>query len=519
LSKQPSSRELRFEEVNNLYPNNCQITPMHSKNTEVTRYLCAAAHLDSEFCDEVIKQIVESDYKAIGVSPGVDSFIVFKHCLAAKSRRKVRDVLLAILLLLSILLTTITHNLGHYFEGQALTSKIGSFIGILIYSFFSPSFLLACTIVFLEAWISRYKIVAKFLLKENYNPNFVKIKSNLHLKNRLKELATHQKSNVVIYGGLSPFVGSGFYSGGWSFALDINKGKEEMGQMAKPLHFQVKELYDYVAKALENLKLKGLIIEDKLYVNGQEIKNDIRFLSHPLARPYSQVDTSIITEFVEKQTSTVRYYKSLKIVTWKGELILSIFLRFVKLNHNLFIEVTYLLLPPLKEEYYEVDSLSANPSLFEILVLIWKSVMRTLFLWPFSPIILFLEIVILLKRWNENLRGKRLIQGNSTFNYGATTNIRELATSSKYRKYFQKLDNEMHLKIIERQILDRIIDFLNSRNIDTTDLKERETTILNNGVIVSGGYVEAQNLSVGTQAKSVLTSFPKTVMSETSKGG
>lgn len=74
-----------------------------------------------------------------------------------------------------------------------------------------------------------------------------------------------------------------------------------------------------------------------------------------------------------------------------------------------------------------------------------------------------------------------------------------------YRRYFQKLDKEMHLKILERQILDTIVRFLDARNIDTSDLKERQTTILNNGLVVSGsGSIQAESLAVGPQAQALV---------------
>jgi hypothetical protein len=64
------------------------------------------------------------------------------------------------------------------------------------------------------------------------------------------------------------------------------------------------------------------------------------------------------------------------------------------------------------------------------------------------------------------------------------------------------LDKEMYVKIFEKQLLVAIKDFLDAHNIDTSDIKERQTTILNSGVIVQGGEVKAEALSVGTGAQS-----------------
>ncbi len=63
-----------------------------------TRYLCAAAHLDEEFCDEAIAEFLVEPVRAIPPSPGVDSAAVLREAVAAQTRRRIRDALLLVLL-------------------------------------------------------------------------------------------------------------------------------------------------------------------------------------------------------------------------------------------------------------------------------------------------------------------------------------------------------------------------------------------------------------------------------------
>ncbi|MGH3886170.1 MAG: hypothetical protein ACRDSZ_06290 [Pseudonocardiaceae bacterium] len=68
-----------------------------------TRYLCAAAHLDEEFCDEAIAEFLVEPVRAIPPSPGVDSAAVLREAVAAQTRRRIRDgLLLALLALLAL---------------------------------------------------------------------------------------------------------------------------------------------------------------------------------------------------------------------------------------------------------------------------------------------------------------------------------------------------------------------------------------------------------------------------------
>ncbi|MBV9141266.1 MAG: hypothetical protein JO115_10165 [Pseudonocardiales bacterium] len=74
-------------------------TPGHDGTT---RYLCAAAHLDEEFCDKAIAEFLVEPVRAIPPSPGVDSAAVLREAVAAQTRRRIRDrILLALLVVLA----------------------------------------------------------------------------------------------------------------------------------------------------------------------------------------------------------------------------------------------------------------------------------------------------------------------------------------------------------------------------------------------------------------------------------
>lgn len=48
--------------------------------------------------------------------------------------------------------------------------------------------------------------------------------------------------------------------------------------------------------------------------------------------------------------------------------------------------------------------------------------------------------------------------------------------------------------------LDAVVDFLDGHGLDTTELAERRETIINHGIMVPGGAVQAHNLAVGQNA-------------------
>ena len=85
--------------------------------------------------------------------------------------------------------------------------------------------------------------------------------------------------------------------------------------------------------------------------------------------------------------------------------------------------------------------------------------------------------------------------------YGARVSIREVASITEPknylqlfdpdkhvlspRRYLQLLDAEKHTKSIEAMALDAIIDFLDDRGVDTSEVRTRRAAILDSGVFVA----------------------------------
>ncbi len=59
----------------------------------------------------------------------------------------------------------------------------------------------------------------------------------------------------------------------------------------------------------------------------------------------------------------------------------------------------------------------------------------------------------------------------------------------------------MFSKVLNKRLVDTIIGFLDSRGVDTTDLRDRTNTILNNGIFVTGGgSFSGGNVAAGDHA-------------------
>jgi hypothetical protein len=307
---------------------------------------------------------------------------------------------------------------------------------------------------------------------------------------------------VLVYSLYSPFRGAGLNIGGWSFAIDMEKGKQDVdGKTLQPQDFQVSELYECITAALLTLKLPEMSIDERLYANGQEIRNDRRFLRNEYSQPNTQVDKALMEHFKEQPTQNLRYYQCIRVTSWQGELVLSIFVRFVRIGKHLFAEANYRLLVPVHEAYYVIDTIDASWNLRKVLQLCRDTFLETPMCLLLAPKRVFdmLTHSWLLQRRRDHTR--RLITDNPAFDFGSITSVRELASSDIYRRHFQRLDKEMYLKIIQHQLLESALKFLDEHDIDTAEFREQQNNIINNSTIISGGTFNGENIAVGQNAQ------------------
>jgi hypothetical protein len=448
----------------------------HTK-TEATRYLCAAAYLDSSFRDRVINQLIHNVHRAIGPCYGINLEVVLRHCTIAKERLFHRDIALFFLLALASILILLHGGL------------VLPFLLLLV----------AWAVVFDERYDRLYNILGEKLSRHGF------AQEEPESATPLAQVGHHAgNTEVIVYSGFSPFPGSGSNISSWSFSANIQRGKEEFGNRLTPDDFTVEELYEQIQSAITSMELANVALSDVVCIHGRDVQGDSRFLPDPLAIPVTRLGGELLPQLLRERSHKARYYQRIQVVDWSGELILSVFLRFYKLKANLFVEASFFLLTPIQEHIHAVDSQPTKLSVRQLAGLVVTSAFLAPFACIGSAFSLYVRLIQPWERRRQCKEARRAILERQDFDYGAEYSIREMASSGAYRRYFQKLDKELYMKTIERQILDTIITFLDERNIDTSDLKERQTVIQNSGVVVSGGQLSTENLAVGHMARAAV---------------
>jgi hypothetical protein len=92
-------------------------------------------------------------------------------------------------------------------------------------------------------------------------------------------------------------------------------------------------------------------------------------------------------------------------------------------------------------------------------------------------------------------RARQQARDERAYDHGAAASAREIAADTAFHDHFQQADATRHLRSVERAALEAVADFLEEHGVDTTELRNRQLTIFNEGVIQTGGTT-----SVGVQA-------------------
>jgi hypothetical protein len=445
-------------------------------SVESTRYLCAAAYLDSRYAQAVARTLLREDWRAIAPHFGVDVVPVLRHCLAARRRRLYRDLILSVLVFAAVIAV---------WQGMSAVAAIARLV------------LLGWAVVFAADCLDRFQALPnlqrhRFVAEDAPAPSSTEASA-------LAKFHRLASGNVTVYQGFHPFAGAGIRGESWSFVTDISKGKPGIGGVRTPIPFTIEELYRSVSASLQALNIPALRIEDRIFINGSDAHRQTWLFDTSDSRPNTNVDRDQIDDIMRLPTEDARHYLTMQIVDWRGEMVVTLHLRFAISDHYLFTEAAYCLLPSLRESYREVDGMGALPELGSSFKVIGRSAVSAVPRMALAPFRVARDVY-----FSSAPDSKRAL-ADPTLDYGAAPSLREEATSGQYRRYFQKVDHDMHTKLIEKRMLDALNEFLDDHGIDTTSTREQQVNIINSGVMMSGGSLTADSLAVGNKAKAQAT--------------
>jgi hypothetical protein len=307
--------------------------------------------------------------------------------------------------------------------------------------------------------------------------------------------------------------------GGWSLAIATDKPGHEFSSIA-PSAFQVRDLYRSLHDAVARLDVPDLEQLDHFFVQGSDVRDDESLLVGRYGRPNQVLEAKMADRYSYGSDPRVRHYRWIRVRDWSSDIVVSYFVRCSVRGTMLFVEVKHFLLTPLKDSLRKVDNLAPLTTGQTIASLFLAAPIAgalKLIAAPFAVLGYARQSWEMLWHKTERAR-RRLIDANPLYDYGAHTSVRQAWASGEYVRYFQRADSDYYDKALQKKLLDTLVEFLEARGIDTSDLRERQSTILNNGVIVQGGNIAAGSLAVGHGARAIQTRIMNAVKKGRSQG-
>jgi len=471
----------------------------HPARTETTRYLCAAAHLDRRYREDVLDATIRQTHRAVAPCYGVDLSVVARHAVLASRRALVRDAILTTLLAAAGIILVVwatSDEVGRVVQQQAWDRLATDAVGLLWVE--AALAVAAWGVVAAETFV-RFVTLGNYLCP-NGQPDAAPVPGGVRTANLLAELARTNQGNVVVYSVYEPFVGSGVQVISSSYPVPlIPRSGDRDTPPRQPTGFSTNELLEALTDALHTLGLKGLRIDRRLFVDGLNVARIPDLLPDRRHRPVTSVPLQRLDLLTEHPGGIVRPYLCAEVTSWQGQLVVTTFVRVVVFTGILFIETATHVLAPLRGEYLNVDAMRIRTGGERLIETIRSASARFLPALLTSPMRLAAAAGARRAAVRNRRQFHRLLADNVVVDRGATSSIRQQASSDRFYRYFMQLDADMFASVVNEKVADTVAAFLEARGYQTDKINLIQNHISNtvNDNSMRIGNVSGAGIAIG----------------------
>jgi len=350
------------------------------------------------------------------------------------------------------------------------------------------SIVVACAVFLRRRWRYKYRIAREF-------------SSTLDAKNPAgtDPAALVDGRNLVVFSGYGPFASFGLSIYNINLSTDVTRASEDGAREGgEPDAPNVDVLERRILASLAGSSIVNGEATELFFAQGVNLPDELR--SGGPHRPPDRIEPSLGRVAAAASDSRLRRYLWMRQAVWNGEMLVSYFLRMVRVGGDLTLELHGLFASPVADSYRWIDKLpkrSWRTDLSDVYV----GLLAGLVLPALAPFYLAYRLIAAVFDFMglERRALLRAVQSDPTHDLGAPTSLRARTASGK-ELYFQLMDRAGIEQAFAGRILREYIDYLSECGIDTTELRERRSMILNQGVIVQGGQLNATNLAAGSGA-------------------
>lgn len=516
-----------------------------------TRLVCAKLYEGGLLCSyKILNSIKRKPFKGKSPEFELDIDRVTKEAEAAFKYHMKFALMAVVLSFLGLIFSMYMYDYSSFELWQYLYYGYSEQFGFVQFMFYAFSISAICLLL-LKPVHDRSTALENFS-KGHFNPKFDEnissetqngIESTLTKfcdwitrSNVIIEEDKGDSQNVILFGDYFPFLGAGVKTRNWNFVTDLTKPKKSLESLvesqnnrekgSKISELSLKDLYKAVYDRIDAKNLPNISYKFILFADGNK-EDEVDFLLKDRLKPcaYNKKLRLLTDQLLNKSTENAqpeniksffeiceegifkdyRTYFSISHLDENRSTLFSTFLRFSKIEKELFAECSFYVLTPINENIYNIDKLPKNNSFFtvkSILVTVGLIIVYILFSeLPYIGVILAFILFIFAVRPLAKIlinRAKEIeysddieqIKRGEPHNYGLLKTFRETIASPDYKNYFGAQDIILIQNTIENAIIDSVADLLDAKGIDTSFLRSEMISFINKGIMQFGGKME-----------------------------
>jgi hypothetical protein len=357
------------------------------------------------------------------------------------------------------------------------------------------------------------------------------------VENRLAEINAAQHGNLTLYSGEDPFLGNGYPpfqwrkadtrigadSRAWSICVELHREGAPRRNIFDPeppsrVPIDPVELHGVLRKRLlelndpalpPNERISALTVEDNVVGEGR-FRWDSPLVDAKKLIPFSQVRPEAIPALIKNPQARLRYYQRVSIND-KGQMVLaedqpvigpvdqevvvSAFIYVAVEGHMFYLQFVPTSLAPIGDAYHVIDHLPKISSGKFVLKTVMDAARTSFRDFLGSPLGVYQTLRLMRK---ESKSFNQELDHSKDYVYadiGANISVRQFGSMLTPRTYIQQLDVSKYTQIVERLVLDTVLDYLVAKGVDVAAYRAAAQAIYNSGIIV-GGNVRNSDLSV-----------------------
>jgi hypothetical protein len=356
------------------------------------------------------------------------------------------------------------------------------------------------------------------------------------VEERLGQIDRAQHGNLTLYSEENPFLGTGippfrwrrsdnrdkYHGQVWSISIELQREGAPRGVGPTPqgqVHIDPVELHAALRKRLlqlndpalpPNERIWALSVDDHVVGEGR-FRWDSPLVDPGRQIPYSQANPEAIAALIRNPQARLRYYQRVSISdegqtvlaadqpvigSVDQEVVVSAFVYVAVEGHMFYLQFVPAALAPIADYFHMIDQLpkiSSGKFTAKVVLDAARTSFRDFLGAPYG-----------MYRTLRLMRGERKsfregLQNSRDFVYadiGANISVRELGARQSPRTYIQQLDVTKYTQIVERLVIETVLDFLVAKGADTSAYRASAQAIYSNSVFVSGS--NSGNINTGS---------------------